>query len=59
MKAVIRAEYEAKKAALEGRAAPRRTTTTKAEPEKPVLRKPGGKRDISDDPLDGLNSGKF
>jgi seryl-tRNA synthetase len=54
-RAIVRAEYEAKKAALEGRPAPRHTTTTtKTEPDKPTLKKPGGKRDISDNPLDGL-----
>ena len=54
-KAIVRAEYEARRAALEGK--PVRHEKPKAQPaeDKPQIKLPGGKKTISDNPLDGLD----
>ena len=48
------AAAEAKAAAMGKPAAPRHATTTKTDADKPTIKKPSGKREISDNPLDGL-----
>ena len=55
----IRAEYAQRKAEAQNKPSKSHSTTAKQEPEKPKMPVKTGKREISDDPLEGLGGGKF